>query len=623
VGLGGGSGGPAKAAESARGFSAERPGVTESRKSWVSDAGRESVGRDVYSASAGRWSVAAFRVEEGIRGRTREVSGTAPANRERSSSTTFEGEDGAASIYSESTGEPCSLQAAVASQAMLRGPTTPKDAQQRGGFPLEAADTVHGKRDTPASATSAPAGERKSCAVGAINEKWDISSRPSVFEDDCSSQTTIDSDDMDDVTPTARISRFFSFTSQVDTTATRGTTRPFSCGAMSMISDSTEFEDSISDVGPEESDLWMIPPRIAVATSETTDNKGNLQPTAGDDVAETPVTAILARNPPPWMQEAPTATSKGAKVAEYDNASVTSIETDDMDDDVTPTANSSRQIPPWLQERQKTAKEHDTCSLTTIETDGSGSIYAITSETSGRHSPTIRQEIRVSTVGETAAATTTVTDRLTAAILSHDLPLVLRLLDTPHLNLNTQDSQGRSPVLLSLQCHLTRGQDDGILSVLLARTDVNLNTVPILHAAVTANSAAAVALLLQRKDLDVNLGAPSTPLELAVARGADARDVVTLLLRRKDLDVNKNAVVHAAIRTGCEETVRLLVAREDLDVNRTHEGRTPKALAEELAAETETETEAETEAEAETETGGEAGGGRGILGILKARADLH
>ncbi|KAI5853812.1 hypothetical protein BZA05DRAFT_313559, partial [Tricharina praecox] len=106
-----------------------------------------------------------------------------------------------------------------------------------------------------------------------------------------------------------------------------------------------------------------------------------------------------------------------------------------------------------------------------------------------------------------------------------------------------------------------------ILSTLLTRPDLNLNTLPLLHTAVIANSPAVVALLLQRTDLDINLASPITPLELAVAHGEQGHELVRLLCERKDLDVNKNNVVHMAIRRGWEGIVRLLVEREDLDVN--------------------------------------------------------
>lgn len=181
-------------------------------------------------------------------------------------------------------------------------------------------------------------------------------------------------------------------------------------------------------------------------------------------------------------------------------------------------------------------------------------------------------------------------NHLVDAIMKGDTSMVRTMLSQRHLDLNAPNEHGQVPAVLALEIFMfTAHANDEILRMLLSRHDLAINQFhgkeTLLQTAVHYNHEATVALLLQRRDLDVNaaLSAGATALQLAVACGYEG--VVAQLLRRDDLDVNKGtpstgAPIHVAIRHGWRGIIERLVQRRDLNVNCLDaQGKSPLKLA--------------------------------------------
>lgn len=173
---------------------------------------------------------------------------------------------------------------------------------------------------------------------------------------------------------------------------------------------------------------------------------------------------------------------------------------------------------------------------------------------------------------------------LHAALATVDEQSLRQLVSRPDLDINSPFANtALTPLALALP-------HPPLLSLLLSRTDLQLNTSPYLHTAITSHpppSSPAVALLLARHDLDANRCHPSTfdnETALATAVAAGNAAAVQLLLARKDVDINKAGgaapgllPIHLAVQRGDGPVLAMLLGREDADANR-RDGRGRTAL---------------------------------------------
>ncbi|RXW23767.1 hypothetical protein EST38_g2088 [Candolleomyces aberdarensis] len=139
---------------------------------------------------------------------------------------------------------------------------------------------------------------------------------------------------------------------------------------------------------------------------------------------------------------------------------------------------------------------------------------------------------------------------LVQACLNGQEALVQKLLARDGLNVNAVDQQGRSA--LSMAAHRGHGQ---IVELLLSRPDVNVNMgspTPLMHACHQGHIGIVKLLLTSRGDeLDINLRAEHyecrpTALWFACFSDKPNSDIIQLLLQRSDMDVNIGLTVGRA-----------------------------------------------------------------------------
>lgn len=181
---------------------------------------------------------------------------------------------------------------------------------------------------------------------------------------------------------------------------------------------------------------------------------------------------------------------------------------------------------------------------------------------------------------------------LHTALTTLDEQSLCQLVSRPDLDINSPFANtALTPLALALP-------HPPLLALLLSRADLQLNTSPYLHTAITLHpppSSPAVALLLARHDLDANRCHPSTCDETALATAVAAGNAaaVELLLARKDVDINKAGggpraelgllPIHLAVQRRDGAVLAMLLGRADADANRRDgRGRTALRIALEL-----------------------------------------
>ena len=176
---------------------------------------------------------------------------------------------------------------------------------------------------------------------------------------------------------------------------------------------------------------------------------------------------------------------------------------------------------------------------------------------------------------------------LKTALTEQNLDIVRVMVASPKIDVN-QDAF----------LHLTCGfETTDYVKLFLARSDINVNMIdrvnittsycytPLYRATWEDGNPEIVKLLLQREDIDVNLGSDDgfTPLHRACSSGNP--EIVKLLLNAKDInvniqDMNGETPLHVASRVGYLEIVKLLLHSKNLNINAQDiDGDTPLRIA--------------------------------------------
>ena len=151
---------------------------------------------------------------------------------------------------------------------------------------------------------------------------------------------------------------------------------------------------------------------------------------------------------------------------------------------------------------------------------------------------------------------------LLRATMSEKEEMVALLLQTPGININATDGQGKTALGIA-----ARAGNAEIFQMLLNRPYIDINLgIPLLHAASKGHIALAEQLL-SMSGIDVNLTDHQGNSALGFAARSGSADIVRMLLRRPDIDVNLGLPLLQAASRGHQAIMQDLLEAQGSNVN--------------------------------------------------------